>query len=81
LRTERRGNEVESSYLKEELTEEISKYGYMGSENPVMHSLVINEAWENERLDLDVSERGVIGRGCSVERDGRRIGVGVVGWQ
>lgn len=34
-----------------------------------------------ERLALDVSDYGIIGRGCSVMKDGERIGFGIVGWQ
>ena len=35
----------------------------------------------HERLKLDVSEDGIIGRGVAVLKGGKRIGVGVVGWQ
>lgn len=66
-----------------------SKYGYVccdDSEDNACNPIVYTMAMKGKRLDcmdrlsLDVGDDGVIGRGVSLlDRDGRRIGVGIIG--
>lgn len=63
--------------------------GSWATPNPILHSFTINMGdmavvpmmLLHEKLRLDVSEGGIIGRGVTVLIKGREIGVGTVGWQ
>lgn len=63
--------------------------------NPILHSFLVKEdhsgaqskaapwnttAFIDRRLDLCVSEYGIIGRTVSIVRNHERVGEGVVGW-
>lgn len=50
-----------------------SAYGFISkeTENPVVHELILGKA--SERLNLDVSNNGIIGRGCSIVKGGKTI--------
>ncbi|KAL8812215.1 MAG: hypothetical protein Q9200_001190 [Gallowayella weberi] len=65
----------------------------MSTANPVLHSCLVKDgnpqlamynatrtAFMDSRLELSVSEHGIIGRMVSIVRGQQRIGEGVVGW-
>lgn len=60
--------------------------------NPILHSIIVEDSvLQNvvkeqsavsmeSRLELGVSELGIIGRTVSIVRNGHRVGEGVIGW-
>jgi len=46
----------------------------------VLRVLSINGA-TCQKLILDVSDAGIIGRGCYIMKGGERVGFGLMGWQ